>query len=71
MNQKEKTAERSRLCNKLAFECRTILVPKLDEIIEQLENRMEISHFLSCLNNRLAIELGLLFGVKGEKDGSG
>jgi len=57
--------ERSKICNHLAWECWQILEPKLQEVAETLETNMEISHFLACLDNRLAITIGMKFNVKG------
>ena len=47
--------ERARVCIKLANESITLMEDKIKEIAETLQNSMEISHFLTSFQNRLAI----------------
>ena len=65
---KPEQKERSKICSHLAHECWQILEPKLQEVAEKLETNMEISHFLACLDNRLAITIAMRFNVEQVKD---
>jgi hypothetical protein len=68
MNTEQK--QRSKVCNELAVECYKILEPNLLKVAETLETRMEISHFLACLDNRLALSIALKFNAKSEESKS-
>lgn len=57
---------RSKVCNQLAIKCYQLLEPTLQEVADTLESNIEISHFLSCLNNRLAISTALKFNAKSK-----
>lgn len=64
---KKKRKTRSRICNDLAFKCQNILLPEIDIIAEKLRSTMEISHFLACLDNRLAVLIAMKFNAKKKK----
>lgn len=59
---------RSKVCNELAMRCQNLFLESIvDEIVEKLNNNIEVNHFLACLNNRLAILIGMRMNIKGHK----
>lgn len=51
----ESATDRAKVCVKLANESIALMEDKIKEIAETLQNSMEISHFLTSFENRLAI----------------
>lgn len=64
---KKKRKTRSEVCSHLAFEWQNKLLPYIDEAANTLQSNMEINHFLTCLNNRLAVLIAMKFNVKKKK----
>ena len=58
---------RSKEISQLSAEIYESLKDKLDYIADQLQDPMELSHFLSGLDNRLAIMLGIKMSQVKEK----
>ena len=59
---------RSKEISQLSAEIYESLKDQLDYIAEQLQDPMELSHFLSGLDNRLAIMLGIKMSQVKEKE---
>ena len=56
--------ERSLFCDKLAVECFKSLEENIENVSNQLSNGLEIARFLSGLENRIAISLGMKLNLK-------
>jgi len=62
--QRDHSKDRSKVCSRLAVETSNMLEEKIKEVTGELENSMEIDHFLACLNNRLAVLIFMKFNCK-------
>jgi hypothetical protein len=50
-------SERQSLCHQLSRDLYTEIEPKLESLVSQLNNQMEIRYFLSCLDDKLIISM--------------
>ncbi len=53
----ETAKDRMVAVNHQAHECYLVLEPLMEKVAKELQNSMEVSHFLSGLNNLLSINL--------------
>lgn len=61
--------ERSIFCDKLAIECFNALEGNIEKVSSQLNNGLEIAKFLSGLENRIAISLGMKLNLRRSNNG--
>lgn len=61
--------ERSIFCDKLAIECFNVLEKNIENVSNQLNNGLEISRFLSGLENRIALSLGMKLNLRRSNNG--